>query len=80
MYQTATLKQAEEMLLEGEDHAHWIADIADGIDLLSELERQVIVLYYREELSAKEISIVLEISIKKVNEIHIIVIHKLLNR
>jgi RNA polymerase sigma factor (sigma-70 family) len=78
MNQTATLAQAEE--ISPETRALWKADIAEGIDLLSEQERLVMALHYREELTTKEVAMVLEISERKVKKIHQATLQKLLNR
>jgi RNA polymerase sigma factor FliA len=78
MNETATLTQAEE--LSPEVRESWKADIAEGIDLLSEQERLVIALHYHEELTTKEIAMVLEISERKVKNIRDQALQKLLAR
>jgi RNA polymerase sigma factor (sigma-70 family) len=64
MNETATLTQE----LAPEVRASWKADIAEGIDLLSEQERLVMALHYHEELTVPEIALVLEISQRKVKK------------
>ena len=44
--------------------------LTDSLELLTEKERKVIVLYYYEELTLKEISNVLEVSESRVSQIH----------
>lgn len=44
--------------------------LADALTLLTEKERKVIVLYYYEELTLKEISNVLEVSESRVSQLH----------
>ncbi len=44
--------------------------LAEGIDLLSDRERLVITLYYYEELTLKEIGVVLGVSESRVSQIH----------
>ncbi|MBT3185060.1 MAG: hypothetical protein HOI59_03680 [Nitrospina sp.] len=73
-----TLTQTKE--LSPEDRSNWKADIAEGIDLLSEQERLVMALHYHEELTTKEISMVLEITERKVKKIRDRTLQKLLNR
>ena len=76
MNQTATSTQA----LSPEVRASWKADIAEGIDLLSEQERLVMALHYHEELTVPEIALVLEISQRKVKKTLETTLKKLLNR
>ena len=76
MNETATLTQ--ELATEG--RASWKADIAEGIDLLSEQERLVMALHYHEELTVPEIALVLEISQRKVKKTLETTLKKLLNR
>ena len=45
--------------------------LADALELLTEKERKVIVLYYYEELTLKEISNILEVSESRVSQLHI---------
>ncbi len=45
--------------------------LADALELLTEKERKVILLYYYEELTLKEISNVLEVSESRVSQLHI---------
>ena len=78
MNETTTLTQAKE--LSPEDRANWKADIAEGIDLLSEQEKLVIALHYHEELTIAEIAHVLEISERKVKKIRDKTLQKILNR
>ena len=44
--------------------------LAEALDLLTEKERKVILLYYYEELTLKEISEVLEVSESRVSQLH----------
>ncbi len=44
--------------------------LADSLNLLTEKERMVVVLYYYEELTLKEISNVLEVSESRVSQLH----------
>ena len=76
MNETATLTQE----LAPEVRASWKADIAEGIDLLSEQERLVMALHYHEELTVPEIALVLEISERMVKKIRDKTLKKLLNR
>jgi RNA polymerase sigma factor (sigma-70 family) len=76
MNQTATSTQA----LSPEVRASWKADIAEGIDLLSEQEKLVMALHYHEELTIAEIALVLEISERKVKKIRDKTLQTLLNR
>ncbi|MBT3367484.1 MAG: sigma-70 family RNA polymerase sigma factor [Nitrospina sp.] len=76
MNETATLTQE----LAPEVRASWKADIAEGIDLLSEQERLVMALHYHEELTVPEIALVLEISQRKVKKTLETTLKKLLNR
>ncbi|MBR5376007.1 MAG: FliA/WhiG family RNA polymerase sigma factor [Lachnospiraceae bacterium] len=45
--------------------------LADSLELLTEKERKVILLYYYEELTLKEVSNVLEVSESRVSQLHI---------
>ncbi len=45
--------------------------LADALELLTEKERKVILLYYYEELTLKEISNILEVSESRVSQLHI---------
>lgn len=45
--------------------------LADALELLTEKERKVIVLYYYEELTLKEISNILEVSESRISQLHI---------
>ena len=76
MNETATLTQE----LAPEVRASWKADIAEGIDLLSEQERLVMALHYHEELTVPEIALVLEISQRKVKKTLETTLKKLLKR
>lgn len=44
--------------------------IAEAIDTLTEKERSVVLLYYYEEMTLKEISLVLEVSESRVSQLH----------
>ena len=44
--------------------------LAEALDLLTEKERKVILLYYYEELTLKEISSVLEVSESRISQLH----------
>ena len=45
--------------------------LADSLELLTDKERKVILLYYYEELTLKEVSNVLEVSESRVSQLHI---------
>lgn len=45
--------------------------LADSIELLTEKERKVILLYYYEELTLKEISNILDVSESRVSQLHV---------
>ena len=78
MNETTTLTQTKE--LSPEDRASRKADIAEGIDLLSEQEKLVLALHYHEELTIGEIARVLEIPERKVKKIRDKTLQKILNR
>jgi RNA polymerase sigma factor (sigma-70 family) len=78
MNETATVTQDKEV--SPEVRASWKADIAEGIDLLSEQERLVMALHFHEELTLEEIAMVLEIPKRKVKKIRDKTLQKLLNR
>ena len=44
--------------------------LGQALDLLTEKERKVVLLYYYEELTLKEISNVLEVSESRVSQLH----------
>ena len=44
--------------------------LRDALELLTEKERRVIELYYYEELTLKEISMVLEVSESRISQLH----------
>jgi RNA polymerase sigma factor for flagellar operon FliA len=44
--------------------------LSEAIELLSEKEQKVITLYYFEELTLKEISNVLDVSVSRVSQLH----------
>ena len=44
--------------------------LKDALELLTEKERRVIELYYYEELTLKEISVVLEVSESRISQLH----------
>ena len=80
MNETTTLTQTKGLTLSPEDRATWKADIAEGIDLLSEQDKLVIALHYHEELTTEEIAMVLEIPEAEVEKIRDTTLQKLLNR
>ncbi len=51
--------------------------IVEAIDLLTEKERSVIVLYYYEEMTLKEISLVLDVSESRVSQLHTKALNKM---
>ncbi|MBR1876021.1 MAG: sigma-70 family RNA polymerase sigma factor, partial [Lachnospiraceae bacterium] len=51
--------------------------LADALELLTDRERKVILLYYYEELTLKEISNVLEVSESRVSQLHIKALKKM---
>lgn len=51
--------------------------IVEAINLLTEKERSVVVLYYYEELTLKEISLVLEVSESRVSQLHTKALNKM---
>lgn len=53
--------------------------LADSLNLLTEKERMVVVLYYYEELTLKEISNVLEVSESRVSQLHTKALTKMRN-
>ena len=52
------------------DEAELKQKLIEALDLLTEKERNVIVFYYYEELTLKEISMVLEVSESRVSQLH----------
>lgn len=51
--------------------------LADSIELLTEKERKVILLYYYEELTLKEISNILDVSESRVSQLHVKALSKM---
>lgn len=51
--------------------------LVEAIDSLTEKEREVVVLYYYEEMTLKEISLVLEVSESRVSQLHSKAINKM---
>ncbi len=51
--------------------------LADSLELLTEKERKVILLYYYEELTLKEISNILEVSESRVSQLHVKALSKM---
>ena len=51
--------------------------MVQAIDTLTEKERNVIVLYYYEEMTLKEISLVLEVSESRVSQLHTKALNKM---
>jgi len=49
MNETTTLTQTKGLTLSPEDRATWKADIAEGIDLLSEQEKLVLAMQYNKQ-------------------------------
>lgn len=76
MNQTASSTQT----ISPEVRASWKADIAEGIDLLSEQEKLVMALHYHEELTIPEIALILETPEAEVEKIRDATVQKLLNR
>lgn len=54
--------------------------LGDALDLLTEKERKVVVLYYYEELTLKEISNVLDVSESRVSQLHTKALGKMKNK
>jgi len=54
--------------------------LAEALELLTEKERKVVVLYYYEELTLKEISNVLEVSESRVSQLHTKALGKMKNK
>ena len=54
--------------------------LAEALELLTERERKVILLYYYEELTLKEISGVLEVSESRVSQLHTRALQKMRTR
>ncbi|MBQ6887512.1 MAG: FliA/WhiG family RNA polymerase sigma factor [Lachnospiraceae bacterium] len=63
---TAKFDSPEEVLEKGELKKV----LAEALELLTEKERKVIVLYYYEELTLKEISNILEVSESRISQLH----------
>ncbi len=59
-------EQPEDVVEQGELKAM----LAEALELLTEKERKVIVLYYYEELTLKEISNILEVSESRISQLH----------
>lgn len=51
--------------------------LAEAIDTLTEKERRVIVLYYYEDMTLKEISMTLEVSESRVSQLHTKALNKM---
>ena len=51
--------------------------IVDAMELLTEKERNVVALYYYEEMTLKEISIILEVSESRVSQLHTKALNKM---
>ena len=51
--------------------------IVEALDTLTEKEREVVVLYYYEEMTLKEISMVLEVSESRVSQLHTKALNKM---
>jgi len=51
--------------------------LIEAIDLLTEKEREVIVLYYYEEMTLKEISMVMEVSESRISQLHTKALNKM---
>jgi len=54
--------------------------LRDALELLTEKERRVIELYYYEEMTLKEISLVLEVSESRVSQLHTKALQKMKNK
>ena len=51
--------------------------IVEALDNLTEKEREVVVLYYYEDMTLKEISLVLEVSESRVSQLHTKALNKM---
>ena len=51
--------------------------LAEALDLLTDKERKVILLYYYEELTLREVSEVLEVSESRVSQLHVRALQKM---
>ncbi|MBR5360840.1 MAG: sigma-70 family RNA polymerase sigma factor, partial [Lachnospiraceae bacterium] len=54
--------------------------LIESLDLLTEKERRVIELYYYEELTLKEIALVLEVSESRVSQLHTKALSRMKNK
>ena len=54
--------------------------LSEALETLTEKERKVVLMYYYEDLTLKEISMVLEVSESRVSQLHTKVIAKLRKR
>lgn len=63
---TARFEQPEEVI----DKEETKKMLVEALDSLTEKERKVIVLYYYEELTLKEISMILEVSESRISQLH----------
>ena len=54
--------------------------IAEALEQLTEKERQVVMLYYYEDMTLKEISCVLEVSESRISQLHTKSLAKLKNK
>ena len=51
--------------------------LAESLELLTDKERKVILLYYYEELTLKDISNVLEVSESRISQLHVRALQKM---
>ena len=64
-------KKAIYTLFSGTDHQEELKKmIVEAISLLTDKERSVVTLYYYEEMTLKEISLVLDVSESRVSQLH----------
>ena len=54
--------------------------LAESLELLTEKERKVILLYYYEDLTLKEISNILEVSESRISQLHTKALQKMKNK
>ena len=76
------VEQGTEPMMDARNNSHFIQPeesvqeeelkkmLSESMDLLTEKEKRVILLYYYEELTLKEISVILEVSESRVSQLH----------
>lgn len=76
------VEQGTEPVMDARNNSHFIQPeesvqeeelkkmLSESMDLLTEKEKRVILLYYYEELTLKEISVILEVSESRVSQLH----------